>query len=288
MTAKYLNPYTDFGFKKLFGEEGSKDLLIDFLNQLLPDYHQIAELSFRNPERISSTPRERKAFFDIYCQTAGGERFIVEMQKARVKYFKDRALFYSTFPIKEQVKKGDWSFELLPIYFVAILDFHYDEEEEKRKFRRDVCLKDQDGDVFFNKLHFKFLQMPLFTRQEHELQNRFDKWIYFLKNLENFDHIPDILNEAIFQKGFEIAELAHLSPRQHDAYLRSLMEYSEVKNVSDSSFEEGLRKGMEKGIKEERKKIARGMLAENITGELITKLTGLTLDEIENLKKKEE
>ncbi|WP_239649950.1 Rpn family recombination-promoting nuclease/putative transposase [Methylocucumis oryzae] len=189
---KYLNPYTDFGFKKLFGEEGSKDLLIDFLNQLLPDYHQIAELSFKKPEKLPSTPKQRKAVYDIYCQTKDGQRFIVEMQKAKMNFFKDRALFYSTFPIKDQAKKGAWSFELVPVYFIAILNFHYDEAEELRKFRRDVCLKDQDGEVFFDKRHFKFLQMPLFTKTENELATHFDKWVYFLKHLEDFDHIPAI------------------------------------------------------------------------------------------------
>lgn len=80
--------------------------------------------------------------------------------KAKVIFFKDRSLFYSTFPIKEQAKKGVWTFELMPIYLIAILDFHYNEEEKIRKFRRDVCLKDQDEDIFYDKLHFKFLQMP--------------------------------------------------------------------------------------------------------------------------------
>ncbi|KJV05364.1 Rpn family recombination-promoting nuclease/putative transposase [Methylocucumis oryzae] len=272
---KYFNPYTDFGFKKLFGEDASKDLLIDFLNQLLPDYHQIAELSFKNPEKIPATVKERKAIFDIYCQTTTGERFIVEMQKAKVKHFKDRALFYSTFPIREQVKKGDWNFELLPIYFVAVLDFHYDEEEEIRKFRRDICLKDQDGDVFFDKLHFRFLQMPLFTKEAHELTSHFDKWVYFLKNLENFDHIPAILNEPIFKKGFEIAELAHLTPRQFDAYQRSLIEYAEVKNVSDTSFEEGMMS--------EKKKIAITLKNKKLSMDFIMEVTGLSKREIEKL-----
>jgi PD-(D/E)XK nuclease family transposase len=141
MISKYFNPYTDFGFKKLFGEEGSKDLLLDFLNQLLPAHHQIAQLSFKNPENFSNTVEERKAIFDIYCESASGERFIVEMQKAKMHFFKDRSLFYSTFPIREQSQKGLWDFRLLPVYFIAILDFIYDEQEDERKFRRDVCLK---------------------------------------------------------------------------------------------------------------------------------------------------
>ncbi|TAF68052.1 MAG: hypothetical protein EAZ55_00890, partial [Cytophagales bacterium] len=86
--AKYINPYTDFGFKKLFGEEANKDLLIDFLNQLLPPRHQIADLNFRNPESLGDLPAERKAIFDIHCVALSGERFIVEMQKAKLKYFK--------------------------------------------------------------------------------------------------------------------------------------------------------------------------------------------------------
>ena len=221
MISKYFNPYTDFGFKKLFGEEGSKDLLMDFLNQLLPAHHQIATLSFKNPENCSNTLEERKAIFDIYCESASGERFIVEMQKAKMHFFKDRSLFYSTFPIREQSQKGLWDFRLLPVYFIAILDFIYDEQEDERKFRRDVCLKDQDGDVFYDKLHFKFLQMPLFKKTEHELESHFDKWVYFLKHLEDMDHIPAILNEPIFQKGFEIAEVSHLSTEQYDDYLKS-------------------------------------------------------------------
>ena len=198
MISKYFNPYTDFGFKKLFGEEASKDLLVDFLNQLLPPQHQIAKLSFKNPENMADTEEERKSIFDIYCESQNGERFIVEMQKAKMHFFKDRSLFYSTFPVHDQGKKGLWDFRLVPVYFIAILDFIYNEKEDERNNARDVCLKDQDGDIFYDNKHFKFLQMPLFNKQEHELETHFDKWVYFLKHLEDFDHIPVILNEPIF------------------------------------------------------------------------------------------
>ncbi len=176
---KYLNPYTDFGFKKLFGEEASKDLLMDFLNQILPQHHQIQTLYFRNGENLADTANERKAIFDIYCQSASGERFVVEMQKAKAKHFKDRSLFYATFPIREQVQTGEWDFKLAAIYFVAILDFEYDDKNSKRVFRRDVCLKDQYGEVFSEKLHFCFLQMPLFDKTATAVQSQFDKWCFF-------------------------------------------------------------------------------------------------------------
>jgi predicted transposase/invertase (TIGR01784 family) len=270
--AKYLNPYTDFGFKRLFGEEGNKDLLIDFLNQLLPDHPQIANLNFRNPESLADLSAERKAIFDIHCQALFSERFIVEMQKAKVKYFKDRSLFYITFPIRDQAQQGDWNFKLAPIYFVAILDFEYDEAEEKRKFRRDVALKDHDGEVFFEKLHFKFLQMPLFKLQEHELKTKFDKWCYFLKNLESFDHIPAILNEPIFQKAFGTAELASLSAEQRAIYEENLIQYW------------GMKSALETAVEEREIEIAKTMLNNHEPTEKVVKYTGLTVEQIEKLR----
>ncbi len=276
MISKYFNPYTDFGFKKLFGEEASKDLLIDFLNQLLPPQHQIAQLSFKNPENLAETIDERKAIFDIYCESATGERFIVEMQKAKMQFFKDRSLFYSTSAIRQQSEKGVWNFKLLPVYFIAILDFKYDEKEEERKFRRDVCLKDQDGDIFYDKLHFKFLQMPLFNKTEDQLETHFDKWVYFLKHLEDFDHIPAILNEPIFQKGFEIAEVSHLDSDQYDAYLKSVLSYNEAQATIDTAFMDGeKKKAME---------IAARMLTKGLDVATISEMTLLSIEEVETLR----
>jgi len=305
---RYISPYTDFGFKKLFGEEANKDLLIDFLNQLLPPHHQIKALDFRNPENLPELLDERKAFFDIHCEAVNGEKFIVEMQKAKMKYFKDRSLFYVSFPIKEQAPKGIWNFRLTPIYFVAILDFEYDESEERlKKFRRDVSLKDQDGDVFYDKLHFKFLQMPLFNKKENELENRFDKWCYFLKNLESFEHIPAILNEEVFQKAFKTAELANLSPKERERYERSRLRNMEIETVVteakeeakqegiqegrkegiqegvEKGIKEGLEKGIEKGMKEALIQTAKKMKANGIDIQLIMEMTGLDKEEIEKL-----
>ena len=261
--SKYLNPYTDFGFKKLFGEEANKDLLIDFLNQLLPAHHQIADLKFNNVENLPNTTIERKAIFDISCTSPTGERFIIEMQKAKTHFFKDRALFYVTYPIREQTEKGKWSFELSPIYFIALLDFKYNEAEEKLKFRRDVMLKDQDGEIFFDKLNFKFLQMPLFNKQAHELVTHFDKWIYFLKNLDSFEHIPDILNEPIFQKAFKAAELSNLTQEQYNFYERNLLDYKTNQAAWDTAWADGWADGEKVGI-EKGEKVGQANLLINL------------------------
>ena len=242
--SKYIDPYTDFGFKKLFGEEANKVLLIDFLNSFLPERHQIGTLEFRNTEQLGPVPIDRKAFFDIYCEAKNGEKFIVEMQKAKQHHFRDRAIFYVTFPIRDQAEKGvEWQFELNPIYYVGVLDFVYDEHEELRKFKRDVSLKDQDGDLFYDKLNFIFLQMPLFTKTESELETRQDKWYFFLKNLVNLDHIPAILHEPIFQQAFATAEISRMTREEHFQYEANLNahrnRFAEFETATSDAHAEG-------------------------------------------------
>jgi len=288
MKARYVNPYTDFGFKKLFGEEANKDLLIDFLNQLLPAKHLIKELTFRNSEKMGELALERKAIFDIYCQSVTGERFIVEMQQAKIKNFKDRALFYTTFPIKEQAPRGPWYFKLDAIYYIAILDFYYDVDEEKAKLRRDVELKDQDCELFFEKLKYIFLQMPAFKKTEAELKTHYDKWLYFLKNLEDFDEIPAILKEPIFEKAFEVAEIANFNKKELDAYERSLMTFRDWYSIMTTAIEEG-EKGMEKGMeKGKEKKNIEVILKSHEAGidiETISRITGTSEEEINRIIK---
>jgi len=121
---KYISTFTDFGFKKIFGTEVNKDLLIDFLNELLlKSGETVVDLSYLSTEQLGRRSDERKAIYDIYCRNEKGEHFIVEMQKAKQKYFKDRSIYYSSFPIQSQAEKGDWNFELKAIYTVGILDF---------------------------------------------------------------------------------------------------------------------------------------------------------------------
>jgi len=289
---RYINPYTDFGFKKLFGEEANKDLLIDFLNAVLPKKNRVADLAFRNPEQLPDNIVDRRAIFDISCTGENGESFTVEMQKAKQLYFKDRALFYTSYPIQRQSQKGDWDFKLNPVFLVAILDFEYDGREEHRKLYRLVTLKDQDGDVFSETLQLIFLQMPLFNVPESELSTPKDKWLYFLKNLESFEEIPAILREPIFEKAFNVAEYLHYPPALQEAYQENLKVYRDNQAVINTALMdgystgrvdgkiEGLAEGESKGRAEEKIRIAKKMKAQGIDVDVIVTSTGLSLHEI--------
>src|ERR1700712_775763 len=148
MKAKYINPFTDFGFKKIFGEEASKPLLLDFLNALLPETSKIKDLSFKNTEHLGQTLIDRKSLIDIYCEAENGEKFIVELQKAKQNFFKERTVYYSTFPIREQAEKGEWNYNLKAVYCIGILDFTFDDydiESEKGDVVHTIKLKNQNG-----------------------------------------------------------------------------------------------------------------------------------------------
>jgi predicted transposase/invertase (TIGR01784 family) len=201
----------------------------------------------------------------------------VEMQKAKINFFKDRSLFYVTFPIREQAVKGEWDFNLSPIYFIAILDFLYDEKLEKAKFLRNVYLTDQDCEIFYEKLNFKFIQMPAFNKAEADLKTHFDKWIYFLKNLENLDGIPAILKEPIFEKAFETTRIAGFTPKERIEYEQSRLTYLEVKAALDTAEQDGMHK---KSIEIAKKLINRG-----ISDEFIAEDTGLSIAQVQALRK---
>ncbi|MBN8683996.1 MAG: PD-(D/E)XK nuclease family transposase [Chitinophagales bacterium] len=270
---KYINPFTDFGFKKLFGSEPNKDLLIDFLNQVLPGKHKVKDLTYARTEQLGNTETDRKAIFDLYCIGENGERFIVEMQKAKQNFFKDRSVYYSSFPIQEQAKKGDWNYQLAAVYMVGILDFTFSEDEQE--VRHEVQLKDQKCRVFYDKLTYIYLEMPNFSKTEGDLQSNFDKWMYVLQQLPYLQNRPKALQDRVFQKLFEAAEIAKFTPDEKNKYEESLKYYRDLKNVVDTSFDEGKAEG--------KVEIARQMKLKGMDSNLISEITGLPIDEIEKL-----
>lgn len=278
MKSRYINPFTDFGFKKLFGEEASKPMLIDFLNALLPQTNKIIDLNFKNTEQLGQTDTDRKAIYDIYCENESGEKFIVELQKAKQNYFKERTIYYSTFPIREQAEKGEWNYNLKAVYCVGILDFTFDDyenEPEKSDVVHTIKLKNQNGKIFYDKLTYIYLEMPNFKKLENELNSRLDKWLFFIRHLEDFQTIPAIFSDEIFTQAFEKAELAKFGQAELDSYENSLKNYRDLKGVIDTAFDDG---------KTERsKEIAKALKQNGVLIDIIIKSTGLTQEEIDKL-----
>ena len=273
---------TDFGFKRIFGTDPNKELLVNFLNSLFDGEEVIKDVKYLNSENVGDVYTERKAIFDVYCENEKGEKFIVEMQNAYQTYFKDRSLFYSTFPIREQAPKGsDWNFCLKKVYVVALLNYKMsDEAFDSSDTIHTIALMDTKTNKVFNtKLMFKYVEVGRFDKTDEELTSLSDKWMYVLKNLSRLDNRPAALREKIFSKLFAAASVARFTPTELREYEDSLKAYRDIKNSLDTAKEEGREEGREQRNIE----IAKKMLAAGMHIDIIINMTDLSKDEIKKL-----
>ena len=292
LSDRYVNPYTDFGFKKLFGTEINKDLLISFINSLLHGKEVVKDLTYLNTEHLGTGEADRKAVFDVYCENENGEKILVEMQRGEQQFFKDRSLYYATFPIREQGQKGEWDYRLKAVYVIGILNFTFDEQSDDF-YHHEVKLMDtRTKEVFYDKLTFIYLEMGMF-----------EKWLFVLRNLSRLMERPKALQERIFTKLFEAAEIAKFTKTEYDSYEESLKTYRDWKNTIDTAElkgekkgfkkgekigiekgrKEGLEKGRKEGAKEKAIEIAKQLKAESVPVGIIIKCSGLSEEEINSL-----
>ena len=287
---RYISLLTDFGFKRIFGTNPNKDLLIDFLNSLFDGEQVVKNVTFLNSEHVGDVRTDRKAIFDVYCENEKGEKFIVEMQNASQKYFKDRSLYYATFPIREQAKKREvWNYELKHVYVVALLNYDMtDSAFAQDTINHDIGLLDkQTHKVFNDKLTFKYVEIAKFNKSIEELKTNYDKWIYVLQNLSRLDRQPRYLQTEVFSRLFNQAEIARFSKTELREYEDSLKAYRDMKNSLDNAEEKGIAKGLAKGRAEGKKdkavEIAKKLLEMDMPIDAIMKATGLSQEEITKL-----
>ena len=276
---RYVNFYTDFAFKKLFGTEINKELLISFLNALLQGREEITDLTYLNTEHLGMTEAERKAVFDVYCKTTTGERILIEMQKAEQQYFKDRSIFYSTFPIREQAQKGNWDYRLNRVYTIGVLNFSFDDDDPEY-FHHEVQLMDTlTHKVFYDKLTYIYLEMPKFVKKEEELVTLFDKWLYAIRNLATLMERPAALQEAVFTRLFDQAEIAKFNPQDRMNYEESLKDYRDMYSVMKTQLE----KGRAEGRAEEKLANARALKDNGVPLDVIARSLGLNDEQMKEL-----
>ena len=268
---RYISLLTDFGFQRIFGTAINKDLLICFLNSLFDGKQVVKDVSYLNPEHVGDVYTDRKAIFDVYCEGENGEKFIVEMQNAYQTYFKDRSLFYSTFPIREQA---------------ALINFDMNEEAfEKEKIRHSVQLCDTaTHKVFYDKLEFIYVEIAKFNKSLEELETLYDKWLYALKNLYKLTQRPKELCDKVFDRLFEEAEIAKFTPQELREYEASKIAYRDIKNSVDTAKREGIAEGMEKGMEKKSHEIAKKMLTKGMDEATVMEITGLSAELIQQLK----
>ena len=299
VTGKYIDPLVDFAFKKIFGNEPNKDLLIAFLNEVFRGRKHIVDLVYNKNEHPGDLRDEGAAIFDLLCTGDKGERFIIEIQRGRQGYFKERALFYTSRLISDQAPKGkrsEWAYNLTEVYLVALLEDFTLTASPAHGYLHDICLCNRHtGEIFYDKLGYTYIELINFVKTEAELETDLDRWLYVLKHLSQMNKIPAYLRKPIFEKLFSIAEYTNLTKEEKEMYDSSLKYKWDNKNVLDYAVKEGIEKGIAQGIAqgitqgitqgklEEAIAIAREFKKIGIRLEDIAKGTGLSIEEIEKL-----
>ena len=280
---RFINPFTDVGFKIIFGQEFSKPRLLDFLNTLLEGERVITNLTFLDKEQEAMFDGDRSPIYDILCETDSKEKIIVEMQNREHPNFKERMLYYASEAIVRQGERGTtWNYDIKAVYMVAFTNFVLTGYSDR--LRIDVGLTDlQQGGVFSDKLRLIYLQMPCFTKEMDECENHFERWIYILKNMEILERMPWAAQNAVFRRLAEVAEVSALSKEERIKYDRALKRYRDTYNAMTGAEMKGRAEGRAEGVEDNKRDNARRMKADNMSAELIAKYTGLSIETINNL-----
>ena len=291
---RYINPFTDWGFKRLFGQEFSKDLLINFLNDLFEGEFQIKDVTFKDKEQLGDTDDLRGCIFDIYCVTDDDKHFIVEMQNRWVPFFVNRSIYYASKAFVAQRKKFDEAgvrtailYQFVPVYVVCIMNF-MPKEHEVTKFRTDVALREKSSDsMFSDKLRFIYLSLPFFDKSEEECETGFEKWIYVLKYMEVLERLPLAEQKKMLDHLAKLPDVRFLSSEEREKYDESIKAADDYYGVLMSYYmngiDEGVAKGEARGSHHKRLEVAKKMMAKGMDENTIMEITGLTQEEIRKL-----
>jgi len=306
-TSKYINLFTDFGFKKIFGDETNTDLLKSLLNDILQfeGERKIQTIIFKNGELLPDAPEDRKAIIDMMCEDEKGNQFIVELQKVSQEHFQSRALYYTSFPIQQQGIKGGWNFELKPVYFIGLLNFEIDRFKDKKEYLHHGKITDiYTQEVMYDKLNMIYLEIPKLKKTKEELTSHLEWWMYIFQNLHTMTDIPSEIKNDIIKNTFEKAEFASMPKGEQEKYHKNLKVYRDLMNSFDFAIKEGLEMGLEMGMKkgkemgiekgreegreegkrEEKKEIVKALIIQGVETQTIASATGLGVDEIDGLR----
>jgi predicted transposase/invertase (TIGR01784 family) len=243
---------------------------------------------------LGNAEKDRKAVFDIYCSAENDEQYVIEMQVAQQPHFMDRVLFYSTFPIQEQAKKGEWNYELKPLYVITILDFSL--FEGARHVNHISMMSEETGEKMTNKQNVIVIELPKYRKTLKQSKTGLDCWLYCFKYLAKMKERPEELSGEVFESLFKEAEINKLTPSNMLQYEKSVLEYDDVKRAVDYSHERGIEKGIEKGtkigiekgtkigIEKSKITITKNLLKLGIPITDIARATGLTPEQILQIK----
>ncbi|MFH0926302.1 MAG: Rpn family recombination-promoting nuclease/putative transposase [bacterium] len=282
---QFIDPRSDYAFKKIFGNDSAHDILISFLNAVmkLEGERSIESVVILNPYEAPKIKELKHSFLDVKCTDYRGVHYVVEMQVEYVKGFIKRVVYNSSKAYVNQIEQGEDYPRLNQVVAINILDFIMFEDERVRYLSHHLIKESETNESYLNEISYYFIELPKFNKRDNELQNNLEKWVFFIKNAGNLDYIPKSLQVEVFKKAFEIANRASMSREEWELYDQSLVLIQDQRGAVEAALEKGERIGIEKGERLGKLEIARNLLKLGVDLKVVLESTGIPEEELRGL-----
>ena len=269
---KFVDIKNDVAFRKIFGNENRKEVLISFLNAVLclQDNKKITDVTILTPYQLPELRGGKVTIVDVKAKDQSGKTYIVEVQVAQVDGFHKRVLYYASKSYSSQINRGDDYENLMPTFFIGILDFIA--TSNKNFINRHIVKDGETGEHLIKDIEFNFIELPKFNKQVNELSSIIDQWVYFIKNAENIEVIPESLVDQGLKFAYEDADKHNWTEVELEAYDKVFIR--EQDDRGRLSF----------AIRQEKERIVRSLMNLGLNNSEISSSTKLTIEEIETLR----
>ena len=267
---KYADLLNDYVFKLVFGQESSKDVMIEFLNQVIDD-RNIVDLEFMDKEMKSMDREKKDSVYDMFCKTDDDSRIVVEVQRRKQTTYVERSIYYSTFQVRNQVDAGSTDYAFCPVYVINILDFNIDENKGNPAVKTVYHLReDKTHALLTDKLTFIFLELNKFKKGIEDLDGDVLEGMYFcMKNMTRLDSRPQVLDHEVFKKMFAVSELLNMDEITRSNVIENMTTERDLRNQMDYAKKEGINL------------VIRQMIAKGMTVQQVADIVDMTAEEIE-------
>ncbi len=280
---KFVDVKNDIAFRKIFGNENRKETLISFLNAVL-DFHgdyRITQVNILNPYQLPRLKGGKVTIIDVKATDQAGRTYLVEMQVGDIDGFEKRVLYYSAKSYSDQIKRADFYRKLRPVIFIGILDF--EQTKNNKYISRNQVQDIETGEQTIKDIEFTFVELPKFKLELHELKTLTEKWVYFIKNAENLEVMPENIHDEGLKSAYEEANVQTWTQEELDAYDYAFMREEDERARLDKAIMLGKEEGKVEGKVEGKEEAVLGLFENGVSIELIAKALKLNENRVRQI-----
>ena len=279
----FMNVLVDYAFKRIFGTPHNKNIQMSVLNAFLQDYiGEIKDIELLQTEQLGIMPNDKKLSYDVYAKEGDGRRFLIEMQREGQTFYSRRAIAYVSRAVSNELRKGDRKYTFPDIISLNFFEQHHAKIMGGRKFLQRVTLKNEDNEIFSEKIMFFFVDLSIFASDKARVDfgDPRQKWAYYIRNIGKLSESDVRRETGIFREFVNECRMSNLNETEMKEYKKSIMEYEDVQDACVAAKEDGFEEGKANKARE----IAFELLKKKIPIEIISEATGLTEEEIRHLQ----